>query len=205
MMSAIMLDEDGQISVALWKATVGQNSFVRAKNLSAHREMGIMVWVKKAFMFKNQHLVIKLLAMAKKVVVVVVEQWFFKGGTEICVQHRKSFFRSSGQTKVVWQWNENKLAPWSVNDLSWISNELANQLLRCWVGRGFENYKSLQSVFSCLALVSFRITATFCERACLGLIKGFYACKIIISDDLGQKFEIPLQSYPVFASAAAFV
>ena len=49
--NAITLETDGQISVV-------QNSFVRTKNSSAHRETGIMVWVEKVCMFKNQDLVV---------------------------------------------------------------------------------------------------------------------------------------------------
>ena len=39
MKSTTTLDADGQISIVLWKAPVGQNSFVRAKNSSVHREL----------------------------------------------------------------------------------------------------------------------------------------------------------------------
>ena len=41
------------------------------------------------------------------------EQWFSKAGAKICVQDRKSFFSSGGQTKVMFgnEMKINKLAP----------------------------------------------------------------------------------------------
>ena len=102
MISTTTLEVDGQISVVLRKAPVSQNSFVRAKNSSAHRETGIMVRVK----FKNQDL--------------VVNSVFQKEAQKfVCNIENHSSDPIPGRDKVMFG-NEikiNKLAPWSVNDL----------------------------------------------------------------------------------------
>ena len=92
----------------------------------------------------------------------------------MCMQHSKSFFRSGGQTKVTFgnEMKINKLAPWSVNDLS----SAMNWPISCSVAGLAEGLKitkesGIRIFLSHPSLLLFN--HHFCERACLGLIARY--------------------------------